>query len=420
MKLVTLLVTMVACTLPAAAQYDETAKSFHLLPHLADGGGWQSVLLVTNVSQSASSCTFNVYGVPLNRFSDFDLTGSTATFQLEGFGGYLIWGTKNELAVVASGYATLDCSVPVVAQVVFASYDGLGVTAAATVFSAQAATVFQFPVLQPPRRLAPVSISFDSRLGFAIANDTNAEASCRIVLEDTQRTNLGEATLSVPAKSNRAQLLNDVIAIPETFFGGATATVWCNQPVAMIGLHFELRDGKTITFSTLPPAILSTTPADTGDPWSRPNIERFRGTWQFTYTKDGAAITDTFVLNIVLEQDAAPGEWLIGGTQDDGVIAVLLYSRALDSYVLGGDDGALYSFNLASPTTVSGCYYEILSSTSFSSCYPMTGVRTSSSTLSSVKRAQPNTTAAHAELGEIREALERLREVGVRLEVSVR
>ena len=268
MKLVTLLVAMVACTLPAIAQSDETAKSFHLLPHLADGGGWQSVLLVTNVSQSASSCTFNVYGVPLNRFSELGsfgtAAGSTATFQLEGFGGYLIWATKNELAAVASGYATLDCSVPVVAQVVFASYDGLGVTAAATVFSAQAATVFQFPVLQPRRRLAPVSISFDSRLGFAIANDTNAEASCRIVLEDYQRTNLGEATLSVPAKSNRAQLLNDVIAIPGTFFGG-TATVSCNQPVAMIGLHFELRDGKTITFSTLPPAILSTTPSDTGD-----------------------------------------------------------------------------------------------------------------------------------------------------------
>ena len=424
MKLVTLLVAMVACTLPAIAQSDETAKSFHLLPHLADGGGWQSVLLVTNVSQSASSCTFNVYGVPLNRFRDFDLTGSTATFQLEGFGGYLIWDTKNELAAVASGYATLDCSVPVVAQVVFASYDELGVTAAATVFSAQAATVFQFPVLQPPRRLAPVSISFDSRLGFAIANDTNAEASCRIVLEDYQRTNLGEATLSVPAKSNRAQLLNDVIAIPGTFFGG-TATVSCSQPVAMIGLHFELRDGKTITFSTLPPAILSTTPADTGDPWSRPNIERFRGTWQFTYTKDGAAITDTFVLNIVLEQDDAPGEWGIVGIQDDGTIAALLYNRDLDGYglvldisLLGEPEG-LYFFNLTSPTTVSGCYYQI-EGDDVSDCFPMTGVRTSSAALSGLTSALPSTTAGQAESAEIREALERLREVGVRLEVSVR
>ena len=398
MKILAILLATIACALPAAAQYDETAKSFHLLPHLADGGGWQSRLLVTNTSQSASSCTFNVYGVPLNRFSELGsfgtAAGSTATFQLASSGGYLIWPTKNELAAVESGYATLDCSSPVVAQVVFASFDGLGMTAAATVFSAQAATVFQFPVLTPA-----------ATLGFAIANDTNAEASCRILLEDTQRTNLGEATLAVPAKSNRSQLLNAAISIPGTFRVG-TATVSCNQPVAMIGLHFELRpDGTIITFSTLPPAILSTIPADTGDPWSRPNIERFRGTWQFTYTKDRAAITDTFVLNIVIEQTDAPGEWAIGGLQDDGAIAGLFYSRDSDSYALGTDeDEGLYSFNLTSPTTVSGCYYEILSSTSFSSCYPMTGVRTSSSTLSSVKRAQPNTTAAHAELGEIEEA----------------
>ena len=410
MKILATLLATIACALPAAAQYDETAKSFHLLPHLADGGGWQSVLLVTNVSQSASRCTFNVYGVPLNRFSELGsfgtAAGSTATFQLEGPGGYLIWNTKNELAAVASGYATLDCSAPVVAQVVFASYDGLGVTAAATVFSAQAATVFQFLVLQPA-----------ATLGFAIANDTNAEASCRIVLEDYQRTNLGEATLSVPAKSNRAQMLNDAIAIPGTFLGG-TATVSCNQPVAMIGLHFELRDGTIITFSTLPPAILSTIPADTGDPWSRPNIERFRGTWQFTYTKDGAAITDTFVLNII-EQLGAPGEWVIAGIQDDGMIAVLFYSPAFDSYVLGGDYEGLYSFNLTSPTTVSGCYYQIEGDDG-SDCFPMTGVRTSSAALSGLTSALPSTTAGQAESAEIREALERLREVGVRLEVSVR
>ena len=407
MKILAILLATIACALPAAAQYDETAKRFHLLPHLADGGGWQSRLLVTNTSQSASSCTFNVYGVPLNRFSELGsfgtAAGSTATFQLASRGGYLIWPTKNELAAVESGYATLDCSSPVVAQVVFASFDGLGVTAAATVFSAQAATVFQFPVLTPAATLA-----------FAIANDTNAEASCRILLEDYQRTNLGEATLAVPAKSNRSQLLNAAISIPGTFLGGS-ATVSCNQPVAMIGLHFELRpDGTIITFSTLPPAILSTTPVsppspvDTGDPWSRPNIERFRGTWQFTYTKERAAITDTFVLSIILEEDDEPGVWFIGGLQDDGTIAVLFYSRDSDSYVLGpdalGEIDELYSFNLTSPTTVSGCYYEIFSSTSLSSCYPMTGVRTSSSTLSSVKRAQPNTTAAHAELGEIEEA----------------
>ena len=404
MKILATLLATIAFALPAAAQYDETAKSFHLLPHLADGGGWQSILLVTNVSQSASHCTFNVYGVPLNRFSEISgvtAAGSTATFQLEGPGGYLIWPTKNELAAVASGYATLDCSAQVTAQIVFASFNGLVPTAAATVFSAQAATVFQFPVLQPA-----------ATLGFAIANNTNAGASCRIVLEDTQRANLGEATLSVPAKSNRSQLLNTAISIPGTFLIGS-ATVSCNQQVAMIGLHFELRpDGTIITFTTLPPAILSTTPVSitptppppppptaTGDPWSRASIERFRGTWRLTYTRSGAAITDTFVLSNTLEDDDAPGEWAIRGLQDDSAIAVLFYSRDFDSYVLGVNDvEGLYIFNLSSPTTVSGCFYERFGSGSFSDCYPMTGVKTSSSTLSLLKRAQPNNTAAQPEL----------------------
>ena len=403
MKILATLLATIACALPAAAQYDETAKSFHLLPHLADGGGWRSVLLVTNTSQSASSCTFNVYGVPLNRFSElgsFDTAaGSTATFQLEGFGGYLIWGTKNELAAVESGYATLDCSAPVVAQVVFASYDGLGVTAAATVFSAQAATVFQFPVLQPA-----------ATLGFAIANNTNAEASCRILLEDTQRTNLGEATLAVPAKSNRSQLLNAAISIPGTFRVG-TATVSCNQPVAMIGLHFELRpDGTIITFSTLPPAILSTTPASYGT-FNRQQTERLIGTWVFSYSIGFFDFSDTYRLNDVRESSTTPGEWDIFGTDQFDNLVIAGYSPDLEAFSLLDPStifDRFFTFDFVGSNTVSGCYYQIdVEDDSFSSCYYMTGVRTSSSTLSSLKRAQPNTTAAQAELAAI-EAVEKL------------
>ena len=399
MKILATLLATIACALPAAAQYDETAKSFHLLPHLADGGGWRSVLLVTNTSQSASSCTFNVYGVPLNRFSELVSfgTASTATFQLASSGGYLIWDTKNELAAVASGYATLDCSAPVVAQVVFASYDGLGVTAAATVFSAQAATVFQFPVLQPA-----------ATLGFAIANDTNAEASCRILLEDYQRTNLGEATLSVPAKSNRAQMLHAAIDIPGTFLGGS-ATVSCNQPVAMIGLHFELRpDGTIITFSTLPPAILSTTSPDGS--FNRQQTERLIGTWVFSYFS--GVVSDTYKLSDVQESSSTPGEWNIFGTDqfDNLVIAGYRPDRELPFFLydFGKFINKYFTFDFVGSNTVSGCYKQKREYYPITQCFSMTGVvRTSSSTLSSLKRAQPNTTAAQAELAEI-EAVEKL------------
>ena len=85
------------------------------------------------------------------------------------------------------------------------------------------------------------------------------------------------------------------------------------------------------------------------------------------------------MLNIILEDDDAPGEWFIGGVQDDGEIAVLVYNRDFATYALLADeDEGLYVFDLSSPTTVSGCFYERFGPESFSDCYPMTGVKTSS------------------------------------------
>ena len=224
--LATLLVAM-AFALPAIAQSDETAKRFHVFPQLADGGGWQSVLLVTNAAQSSSFCMFELHGLSLDRFAEVSgitAPGSTATFSLDGPGGYLAWRTKNESAL-AIGYATLDCTAPTVAQVLYASRDGSGVTGMATVFSSQAGTVFQFPVLTP-----------EASLGIAIANDTITDASCRFVLESLERQNLGQATLSVPSKSNAAKFLSEVIQVPEGFTEGS-ATVSCDQQVSAIGLQ---------------------------------------------------------------------------------------------------------------------------------------------------------------------------------------
>ena len=249
-KLATLLVAM-ACALPAIAQSDETAKRYHVFPVLADGGGWLSILLVTNVGQSSSFCTFGLHALSLDRFhevSGITMSGSTGTFSLEGNGGYLAWSTKNELALV-TGYATLDCTAPTVAQVLYASGDQSGVTGMATVFSSQAGGVFQFTVL-----------TADASLGIAIANDTNMDASCRFVLESPERQNLGQATLPVPSKSHVAKFLHEVIQIPEGFTEGS-ATVSCDQQVSLIGLQF---DGAI--FTTLPPAVLSTTPVSLTTP----------------------------------------------------------------------------------------------------------------------------------------------------------
>ena len=75
MKLSPLLIA-ISCALPALAQSDETAKRFHVLPHLADGGGWRSSLLVTNVSEAASPCTLQLYGLGVDRFDDYSADGA--------------------------------------------------------------------------------------------------------------------------------------------------------------------------------------------------------------------------------------------------------------------------------------------------------------------------------------------------------
>ena len=282
-RLATLLVTM-ACALPAIAQSDETAKRFHVFPQLADGGGWQSVLLVTNVAQSSSFCTFELHGLSLDRFpevSGITMSGSTATFEIPGPRGYRVWRTKNESAL-ASGYATLDCTAPTVAQVLYASRDGSGVTGMATVFSSQAGTVFQFPVL-----------TADASLGIAIANDTNTEPSCRFVLKSPDREELGQAMLQVSSKSNVAQFLSEVIEVPAGFTEGS-ATVSCDQQVSVIGLQFE-----GAIFTTLPPALLSTTPADVETSTPDPPPPPPRGTLtpgQFANFRLGPAQSATLYL----------------------------------------------------------------------------------------------------------------------------
>ena len=249
-RTVVLTAALAALALPALAQTDAQAKRRHVLPHVADGDGWRSSVLVTNVAESAAVCTVEMHGLDVDRFHAVDgvtAAGSTASFTLAERGGSLVWESRNDRAA-ASGYAAVDCSAPVTAQVVFAWIGDEGrPEGIATVFSSQDGREFQFPVLTPA-----------GTLGFAVANDTRLDAECRVVLEDPRRERLGEASIAVLARSNRARMLHRIVAIPDGFRGGS-ATLTCDRRVAAIGLHFELEpDGEIVTFNTLPPALLPT------------------------------------------------------------------------------------------------------------------------------------------------------------------
>ena len=79
------------------------------------------------------------------------------TFTLGRGGGYLIYSSTNQQAL-AAGYATLDCSEAVEAQVLYLAKDASGTTTGmATVFSSPPGTVFQLPVMAIENRLAAAS-----------------------------------------------------------------------------------------------------------------------------------------------------------------------------------------------------------------------------------------------------------------------
>ena len=380
------------CAIPATAQVDDTAKRSHIFPQVADGGGWGSVLIVTNTASSENRCEFTLYGdVEINRFQRVDGVSYSGNlggaFTIPAAGGSFLWPSRNESAL-AVGYAKLDCNAPVTAQIVYLSVDSRGLaTGAAAVFSSQMGTVFGFRSLHPP-----------GGLGVAIANDSSSTANCQFVMVLPDATEI-DATVSIVSKSNNAQFVSDVLGdqIPAVLDGATSVTILCDQLVAIIGLHFF----NGTTFTTIPPTILDRTPRAVGppppplppstgfQPASRATMDSFLGTWEFTHT-NRVPITNTFDFIIVIEEpDSNPRRWLVAGTDQNARIVGMFYDPNTESYVLfvGAEPTVgLYNFNYNPAleqlnigtfgVNVRGCYHDVLSlDPELSECYPATGVR---------------------------------------------
>ena len=153
-------------------------------------------------------------------------------------------------------------------------------------------------------------------------------------------------------------------------------------------------------------------------PFNQLQTERLIGTWVFSYTII-SEWTDTYRLNDVRESSITPGEWNIFGTNQYDGLVIAGYSPSLGMFSLldpGITINQFFTFDFVGSSTVSGCYYLVdKDDNSLSRCYPMTGVRTSSTALTSRTSARAATTEAHAELGEIEEA----KKLGIEMQIEV-
>ncbi|MCY3690063.1 MAG: hypothetical protein OXG90_13940 [Gammaproteobacteria bacterium] len=207
---------------------DESASREHFFPLIADGGGFQSWLFVTNVSDAANQCSLALRGPDLDpgifRANDAVApSGANATIDLSEAGASVVLAGAGAGALTF-GHAKLNCVEPAAARIVLSLNDGGSPLSLATLESASPGTSFQFPALPRLGRLAMV---FSSEAGL--------DAACAVELEGETGASLGGGNVSVPAGSTALRFLDELIPIPSGLEAGKVR-VSCDRAVAAVAL----------------------------------------------------------------------------------------------------------------------------------------------------------------------------------------
>jgi hypothetical protein len=241
---------LLLCTVAPSvmAQATDAATSFHVFPQIADGRfsdgtSYRSTLLVANPSSSRATCNFRLHGMRTTFSGRVVMGGLTDTFR------FALDGSAWDVAISAaetdfsSGYATLACDRPVTAQVLYSLHMNSVKASEATVFSSPPGKTVQF--LADHRE--------NSRLGIAVANDTDRSVTYSIVAKDSAGNVVRTAETTVSARSKTSGFVDELLSgLPSNFVGPVTIATADNSDVYAIGLRFT---GPT--FTTIPATLKS-------------------------------------------------------------------------------------------------------------------------------------------------------------------
>ena len=237
---------------------DETAKTSHIFPQIADGEQgdgtlYTSVLFVTNVDTlGGNSCILEMRGGVttdrLSRFEQLDIQSqSRATLSMPEPLYLVALGTQGR-GSLQTGYVTLECEEPVTAHLMYNYLDHRRRTISmATVFSSQPSYLSTYFALY----------GGGNRLALALANDTTSDAECDLiaVFADGDGGVYRETGIvTVDRESNLPRFVDELIpGMPDSSAdqGAAALTIECDEPVASIGLYFS---GSV--FTTFPASVI--------------------------------------------------------------------------------------------------------------------------------------------------------------------
>lgn len=238
---------------PAIALDDGAAAgNRHVLPLIADGGGFQSQLLVTNLAAGANECILSLRGAGLAGDSfrpaaGVAVAGAGASWTLDGVG--------DQLSLLSAGgpdlrfgYGALECKAPVAARSLLSTGPET-VPAGVTVVPASPPAQWFVLHAAPP----------DGDMALVFNNDSDAADSCSIELNDYEDLHLGIREFAVPARSTAVRFFSDLFDAAE-----GALTVLCEGNSHALSLPLS-----GAAFAALPPAVHAALPPEP-DPGETP------------------------------------------------------------------------------------------------------------------------------------------------------
>ncbi len=215
---------------------------------LLNGDGFQSRLLVTNLSNEINRCALRLRGAGMNTARFENAEGVTredfgrATLELAADGGRISLSSFGR-HTLAFGHVALDCDAPADARNLLTSLMPEGPAGMAVVAPAQFAREVRFPVA--PRL---------GRLALVLSNNAGSDASCEAALAMPGREETVSATtaIRVAGASTAVRFLADLFELPNDFMGGE-ARLLCDREIAAVSLHFA-----GAAFAAMPPTVPGT------------------------------------------------------------------------------------------------------------------------------------------------------------------
>jgi len=235
MKSCKLLTVPVLLILAVSSAFGQGATS-QVFPQLADGvmsdgSSFMSFLSVTNLNNVTADCTVTSVGVPADRFSA-PLTRSLPA-------GFTFMNVTKGQGAFTSGYASLDCSQPVQAMLMYVLISPQGGTLGmATVPAAPKSSYASFPALT----------GIGLQYGVAIANPSSAPISVQIAI--TQASQSTSKTITIPARGRFVGFLDSVVNVPST----PAFSLFEMASSSQFNVTALIFDGSV--FSTIIPAVM--------------------------------------------------------------------------------------------------------------------------------------------------------------------